>query len=63
MVFNIVLSPMFKSLFRKITASPQEILGVPHASGQRYDAEFFKKFRSQNIVLSARTYARVISCL
>ncbi|KAB0380519.1 hypothetical protein FD755_008303 [Muntiacus reevesi] len=39
-------------------ATYEEILGVPHASGQRYDAEFFKKFRSQNIVLSARTYAR-----
>uniref|UniRef100_A0A3P8SG81 NBAS subunit of NRZ tethering complex n=1 Tax=Amphiprion percula TaxID=161767 RepID=A0A3P8SG81_AMPPE len=25
---------------------------------QKYDAEFFKKFRSQNIVLSARNYAR-----
>uniref|UniRef100_A0A8D1REX4 Neuroblastoma-amplified sequence n=1 Tax=Sus scrofa TaxID=9823 RepID=A0A8D1REX4_PIG len=36
----------------------EEILGVPHASEQRYDAEFFKKFRNQNIVLSARTYAR-----
>uniref|UniRef100_A0A452VG98 NBAS subunit of NRZ tethering complex n=1 Tax=Ursus maritimus TaxID=29073 RepID=A0A452VG98_URSMA len=31
---------------------------MPHASEQRYDAEFFKKFRNQNIVLSARTYAR-----
>nr|XP_045004804.1 neuroblastoma-amplified sequence isoform X1 [Jaculus jaculus] len=39
-------------------ATYEEILGVPHASEQRYDAEFFKKFRSQNIVLSARTYAR-----
>ncbi|KAJ1077714.1 hypothetical protein K5549_011041 [Capra hircus] len=39
-------------------ATYEEILGVPHASGQRYDAEFFKKFRSQNIVLSARSYAR-----
>ncbi|KAF0870718.1 NBAS protein, partial [Crocuta crocuta] len=39
-------------------ATNQEILGVPHASEQRYDAEFFKKFRNQNIVLSARTYAR-----
>uniref|UniRef100_A0A8D2E262 NBAS subunit of NRZ tethering complex n=1 Tax=Sciurus vulgaris TaxID=55149 RepID=A0A8D2E262_SCIVU len=39
-------------------ATYEEILAVPHASGQRYDAEFFKKFRSQNIVLSARTYAR-----
>ncbi|XP_071402095.1 NBAS subunit of NRZ tethering complex-like, partial [Centroberyx affinis] len=35
-----------------------EILGGPHAAEQRYDAEFFKKFRNQNIVLSARTYAR-----
>ncbi|KAG8524785.1 Neuroblastoma-amplified sequence, partial [Galemys pyrenaicus] len=34
------------------------ILGVPHSSQQRYDAEYFKKFRNQNIVLSARTYAR-----
>ncbi|KAM5262785.1 NBAS subunit of NRZ tethering complex [Ctenodactylus gundi] len=39
-------------------ATYKEILGVPHAVEQRYDAEFFKKFRSQNIVLSARTYAR-----
>ncbi|XP_045405017.1 neuroblastoma-amplified sequence [Lemur catta] len=39
-------------------ATYEEILGVPHASEQRYDAEFFKKFRNQNIVLSARNYAR-----
>ncbi|XP_036080545.1 neuroblastoma-amplified sequence isoform X2 [Rousettus aegyptiacus] len=39
-------------------ATYEEILGVSHASEQRYDAEFFKKFRNQNIVLSARTYAR-----
>uniref|UniRef100_H0WZ37 NBAS subunit of NRZ tethering complex n=1 Tax=Otolemur garnettii TaxID=30611 RepID=H0WZ37_OTOGA len=39
-------------------ATYEEILGVPHGSEQRYDAEFFKKFRNQNIVLSARTYAR-----
>ncbi|KAM9201405.1 NBAS subunit of NRZ tethering complex [Dugong dugon] len=39
-------------------ATYEEILGVPHTSEQRYDAEFFKKFRNQNIVLSARTYAR-----
>ncbi|XP_045142533.1 neuroblastoma-amplified sequence, partial [Echinops telfairi] len=39
-------------------ATYEEILGMPHASEQRYDAEFFKKFRNQNIVLSARTYAR-----
>ncbi|KAM4632894.1 LOW QUALITY PROTEIN: NBAS subunit of NRZ tethering complex [Polymixia lowei] len=39
-------------------ATYEEILGGPHAAEQRYDAEFFKKFRSQNIVLSARTYAR-----
>eukprot|EP00069_Balaena_mysticetus_P002733 bmy_15990T0 len=39
-------------------ATYEEILGVPPASEQRYDAEFFKKFRTQNIVLSARTYAR-----
>ncbi|XP_060044395.1 NBAS subunit of NRZ tethering complex [Erinaceus europaeus] len=39
-------------------ATYEEILGVPHSSQQRYDAEFFKKFRNQNIVLSARTYAR-----
>ncbi|XP_077009351.1 NBAS subunit of NRZ tethering complex isoform X2 [Tamandua tetradactyla] len=39
-------------------ATYEEILGVPHAVEQRYDAEFFKKFRNQNIVLSARTYAR-----
>lgn len=37
----------------------QEILGGPHAAEEKYDAEFFKKFRSQNIVLSARDYARV----
>uniref|UniRef100_A0A452VGF7 NBAS subunit of NRZ tethering complex n=1 Tax=Ursus maritimus TaxID=29073 RepID=A0A452VGF7_URSMA len=35
-----------------------EVRSMPHASEQRYDAEFFKKFRNQNIVLSARTYAR-----
>ncbi|XP_037669373.1 neuroblastoma-amplified sequence isoform X2 [Choloepus didactylus] len=39
-------------------ATYEEILGVPHALEQRYDAEFFKTFRNQNIVLSARTYAR-----
>ncbi|XP_051501521.1 NBAS subunit of NRZ tethering complex-like isoform X3 [Myxocyprinus asiaticus] len=39
-------------------ATYEEILGGPHAAEQRFDAEFFKKFRSQNIVLSARTYAR-----
>lgn len=38
----------------------KEILGGPHAAEQHYDAEFFKKFRNQNIVLSARTYARVL---
>nr|XP_033793445.1 neuroblastoma-amplified sequence [Geotrypetes seraphini] len=36
----------------------EEILGGPHAAEQRYDAEFFKKFRNQNIFLSARTCAR-----
>ncbi|XP_036003421.1 neuroblastoma-amplified sequence isoform X3 [Fundulus heteroclitus] len=36
----------------------EEILGGPHEAEQKYDAEFFKKFRSQNIVLSARNYAR-----
>ncbi|XP_078503906.1 NBAS subunit of NRZ tethering complex isoform X3 [Lissotriton helveticus] len=36
----------------------EEILGGPHAAEERYNAEFFKTFRSQNIVLSARTYAR-----
>lgn len=41
------------------THTLQEILGGPHAAEQKYDAEFFKKFRSQNIVLSARNYARV----
>ncbi|XP_039577537.1 neuroblastoma-amplified sequence isoform X2 [Passer montanus] len=35
----------------------EEILGGPHAT-EHYDGEFFKKFRNQNIVLSARTYAR-----
>uniref|UniRef100_A0A670I1X9 NBAS subunit of NRZ tethering complex n=1 Tax=Podarcis muralis TaxID=64176 RepID=A0A670I1X9_PODMU len=39
-------------------ATYEEILGGPHVAEQRYDAEFFKKFRNQNIVLSARTYAR-----
>ncbi|XP_072559088.1 NBAS subunit of NRZ tethering complex isoform X2 [Paramormyrops kingsleyae] len=39
-------------------ATYEEILGGPHAAEQRYDAEFFRKFRNQNIVLSARTYAR-----
>ncbi|XP_069742445.1 NBAS subunit of NRZ tethering complex isoform X2 [Narcine bancroftii] len=39
-------------------ATYEEILGGPHAAEQRYDSEFFKKFRSQNIILSARTYAR-----
>ncbi|KAK7906904.1 hypothetical protein WMY93_015516 [Mugilogobius chulae] len=39
-------------------ATYEEILGGPHAAEQKYDAEFFKKFRSQNIVLSARDYAR-----
>ncbi|XP_032999018.1 neuroblastoma-amplified sequence isoform X1 [Lacerta agilis] len=39
-------------------ATYEEILGGPHIAEQRYDAEFFKKFRNQNIVLSARTYAR-----
>ncbi|XP_059585522.1 NBAS subunit of NRZ tethering complex isoform X2 [Alligator mississippiensis] len=39
-------------------ATYEEILRGPHAAEQRYDAEFFKKFRNQNIVLSARTYAR-----
>ncbi|XP_055491305.1 NBAS subunit of NRZ tethering complex [Leucoraja erinacea] len=39
-------------------ATYEEILGGPHVAEQRYDSEFFKKFRSQNIVLSARTYAR-----
>uniref|UniRef100_A0A673GLC1 NBAS subunit of NRZ tethering complex n=1 Tax=Sinocyclocheilus rhinocerous TaxID=307959 RepID=A0A673GLC1_9TELE len=39
-------------------ATYDEILGGTHAAEQRFDAEFFKKFRNQNIVLSARTYAR-----
>ncbi|XP_036290535.1 neuroblastoma-amplified sequence isoform X3 [Pipistrellus kuhlii] len=39
-------------------ATYEQILGVSHASEQSYDAEFFKTFRNQNIVLSARTYAR-----
>ncbi|XP_067400847.1 NBAS subunit of NRZ tethering complex isoform X2 [Emydura macquarii macquarii] len=39
-------------------ATYEEILGGPHAAEQSYDAEFFRKFRNQNIVLSARTYAR-----
>ncbi|KAM9354661.1 LOW QUALITY PROTEIN: NBAS subunit of NRZ tethering complex [Pholidichthys leucotaenia] len=36
----------------------EEILGGRYAAEQKYDASFFKKFRSQNIVLSARDYAR-----
>ncbi|KAM6915430.1 NBAS subunit of NRZ tethering complex [Xenentodon cancila] len=39
-------------------ATYEEILGGPHAAEQKYDAAFFKKFRSQNIVLSAKNYAR-----
>ncbi|KAA0708511.1 Neuroblastoma-amplified sequence [Triplophysa tibetana] len=39
-------------------ATYEEILGGPHAAEQKFDGEFFKKFRNQNIVLSARTYAR-----
>ncbi|XP_028652676.1 NBAS subunit of NRZ tethering complex [Erpetoichthys calabaricus] len=39
-------------------ATYEEILGGTHAAEQGYDGEFFKKFRNQNIVLSARTYAR-----
>ncbi|XP_035278775.1 neuroblastoma-amplified sequence [Anguilla anguilla] len=39
-------------------ATYEEILGGPHAAEQRYDGDFFKKFRNQNILLSARTYAR-----
>uniref|UniRef100_A0A674N5V0 NBAS subunit of NRZ tethering complex n=1 Tax=Takifugu rubripes TaxID=31033 RepID=A0A674N5V0_TAKRU len=32
-------------------ATYEEILGGPHAAEQKYDAEFFKKFRSQNIIV------------
>ncbi|KAM9554241.1 NBAS subunit of NRZ tethering complex [Salvelinus alpinus] len=39
-------------------ATYEDILGGPVAAEQRYDSEFFKKFRNQNIILSARTYAR-----
>ncbi|XP_028823791.1 NBAS subunit of NRZ tethering complex isoform X2 [Denticeps clupeoides] len=39
-------------------ATYEEILGGPHAAERHYDAEFFKTFRNQNIVLSARNYAR-----
>uniref|UniRef100_A0A4W4GYP0 Neuroblastoma-amplified sequence n=1 Tax=Electrophorus electricus TaxID=8005 RepID=A0A4W4GYP0_ELEEL len=39
-------------------ATYEEILGGPSAAEERYDSEFFKKFRNQNIILSARTYAR-----
>uniref|UniRef100_A0A8K9X841 NBAS subunit of NRZ tethering complex n=1 Tax=Oncorhynchus mykiss TaxID=8022 RepID=A0A8K9X841_ONCMY len=39
-------------------ATYEDILGGPDAAEQRYDSEFFKKFRNQNIILSARTYAR-----
>lgn len=60
-------APQLNSIFLSVAPSSlsfpralQEILGGPHAAEQKYDAEFFKKFRSQNIVLSARNYARVI---
>ncbi|CAG09076.1 unnamed protein product, partial [Tetraodon nigroviridis] len=39
-------------------ATYEEILGGPHAAEQKYDAEFFKTFRSQNIIASATNYAR-----
>uniref|UniRef100_S4RYX9 Neuroblastoma-amplified sequence N-terminal domain-containing protein n=1 Tax=Petromyzon marinus TaxID=7757 RepID=S4RYX9_PETMA len=39
-------------------ATYEEIQGGPHAAEQRYNTEFFKSFRSQNLVLSARNYAR-----
>ncbi|XP_056670736.1 NBAS subunit of NRZ tethering complex isoform X2 [Monodelphis domestica] len=39
-------------------ATYEEILAVPHAAEHSYDADFFQKFRNQNLVLSARTYAR-----
>ncbi|KAG5277189.1 hypothetical protein AALO_G00114600 [Alosa alosa] len=39
-------------------ATYEDILGGPHTAEERYDAEFFKTFRSQNIVQSARNYAR-----
>ncbi|KAM9062350.1 NBAS subunit of NRZ tethering complex [Sarcophilus harrisii] len=39
-------------------ATYEEILAVAQAAEPSYDAEFFKRFRNQNIVLSARTYAR-----
>uniref|UniRef100_A0A8C5FM34 NBAS subunit of NRZ tethering complex n=1 Tax=Gadus morhua TaxID=8049 RepID=A0A8C5FM34_GADMO len=39
-------------------ATYEEMLGGPHAAEERYDSEFFKTFRSQNIIASALTSAR-----
>jgi len=39
----------------------EEILGGPHVAVERYNAEFFAKFRSRNIVELAVDYARVRS--
>ena len=37
----------------------EEVLGGPHAAGERYDHRFFEQFRSENIVHLAVSYARV----
>uniref|UniRef100_A0A8C4QLG4 Uncharacterized protein n=1 Tax=Eptatretus burgeri TaxID=7764 RepID=A0A8C4QLG4_EPTBU len=39
-------------------ATYEEILGGPQAAERLYNAEFFKTFRSQNLLVSARNYAR-----
>lgn len=51
---------MFKSLFMKSRLPLRKSLGTSCIWTEIW-CEFFKKFRSQNIVLSARSYARVIS--
>ena len=37
------------------------ILGGPAATFELYDAQFFEKFRDQNLVRAAIEYAQVIS--
>uniref|UniRef100_UPI00358F6BA3 NBAS subunit of NRZ tethering complex n=1 Tax=Myxine glutinosa TaxID=7769 RepID=UPI00358F6BA3 len=41
-------------------ATYEEILGGPQAAERLYNAEFFKTFRSQNLLVSARNYTRHI---
>ncbi|KAK2171516.1 hypothetical protein NP493_1055g01016 [Ridgeia piscesae] len=41
----------------------EEVLGGPHAAGERYDHRFFEKFRSENIVRLAVNYARAAAAL